>query len=849
MACAQIAFFPWLILIFINKSYRPKWSAVLAAFILFLSILVVSSLIGVDFSQSFWSKFERMTGLLMWLHVFAFFLVLSSTLKTLVSWKKFFLASVMVSSIVALFSILEVLGSKTYSLYFKSLTDIKNSAFLVALKSMILADRGGLTLGNTSFLGTYLMFNFFLAVYLLFSNCKVFLAKNLKLVLGAVAAIIFFIGLLLFYQDYQMLQTDLSAFSLHAQSLRDLIIAAFGLLSFIWLILGTRVFAALAVFLTIVSLYWNEARAALGGAVIGSGLIFLLWLGFSNNDDKVYKKQTRIVGIVLLALLIIGFSVIFLLKRQLFDNIVGLLGRYNLQIVLYLALGFLVALGAWLAIRPLRGASFSKVTKIIGRALLGLSILIVLVVLILLFLPNNPVHNLFGQMGGNARFVNWSIAWKGFSERPILGWGPENYILVFPKFFNTCLFIPAECGGEIWFDRAHNIIFDTLITSGILGLLAYLGIILSVLWVLSKSYFQNQKATFWAFAVPGATLLAYFLQNLTVFDMATSLMMFAIILGFAASHHQPESNRGPKLINHFPTGPVVLASVLFALCFLLFIVQPIKSDGGVIEAMIKEQEMGNYARLMKENDKIEESGSLTQKQEVDLVNFVIQKRQEQLAEMKETLGASPLGKYQIREFFAQQFETALRDPAYSHYFNLSQEANMAIWQHSTTTFDFLIKELEKSIKESPYDYRSVLRLASLSSLYTKLDFSKSDLAEKAFAEGIKLSPNNQQNYWLLAQHRFWLAQVFAQEGRPNIEWQNKIEESLSFAMKAKELNERVWNSNAVLLYILKSAQELAQAKGDQASAQKYNSLMQKEITDALRINPSWESDLSSLRQQ
>ena len=70
-----------------------------------------------------------------------------------------------------------------------------------------------------------------------------------------------------------------------------------------------------------------------------------------------------------------------------------------------------------------------------------------------------------------ARFANMGIAWKGFLERPILGWGTENYNLVFNKYYDPRLY-----GQEQWFDRVHNILFDWLVGAGILGLLAYLAL-------------------------------------------------------------------------------------------------------------------------------------------------------------------------------------------------------------------------------------------------------------------------------------------------------------------------------------------------------------------------------------
>src|SRR6056297_1708003 len=71
MAIVEIVFFTWLFLAFHNKKYRPNLNTIVAAVVLFILAMAASSIFGVDFSNSFWSKYERMTGLLMYFHLFA----------------------------------------------------------------------------------------------------------------------------------------------------------------------------------------------------------------------------------------------------------------------------------------------------------------------------------------------------------------------------------------------------------------------------------------------------------------------------------------------------------------------------------------------------------------------------------------------------------------------------------------------------------------------------------------------------------------------------------------------------------------------------------------------------------
>ena len=57
-----------------------------------------------------------------------------------------------------------------------------------------------------------------------------------------------------------------------------------------------------------------------------------------------------------------------------------------------------------------------------------------------------------------ARIMNWGVAWQGVKERPLLGWGQENFAIVFNKYYN-----PQMYSQEQWFDRVHNIIFYWLV--------------------------------------------------------------------------------------------------------------------------------------------------------------------------------------------------------------------------------------------------------------------------------------------------------------------------------------------------------------------------------------------------
>lgn len=312
----------------------------------------------------------------------------------------------------------------------------------------------------------------------------------------------------------------------------------------------------------------------------------------------------------------------------------------------------------------------------------------------------------FGEGTIRGRLVVWETGWKGFLERPLLGWGPENFNLVFARYYNPCIGSP-ECSGETWFDRAHNVVVDTLAETGIIGLVAYLAVFAAALWLLWRPVFKKGEGLPQAAAFT-ALFAAYFVQNLTVFDMALSYLMFYLCLAFIISDSKTSAvaNR-PRQISAAPQA--ALAAIAGMVCFFLFVVGPFWTDCNTVAA----------AKAPYNGD-----------QKIDLY--------------KKSLGASPMGKYQIRMFFAAQWISALQDPTIIKKLDAGAAQKV---------FAYLSQELEKSRTESPYDFQARLRLAQLYNAWGFWDESKLALAEEVLNEARVLSPQNQQYYIELAQTR------------------------------------------------------------------------------------------------
>lgn len=135
-----------------------------------------------------------------------------------------------------------------------------------------------------------------------------------------------------------------------------------------------------------------------------------------------------------------------------------------------------------------------------------------------------------------ARFYNWGMAWKGVQERPLLGWGQENYAIVFDKYYD-----PRMYAQEQWFDRVHNIIFDWLVAAGFLGLISYLSLYSAALWMLWRKRAQEVFSSLEKSILTGL-LGAYFVSIFFVFDNITSYLLFATVLAYIASRGSSQSS-------------------------------------------------------------------------------------------------------------------------------------------------------------------------------------------------------------------------------------------------------------------------------------------------------------------
>mgnify|MGYP004599629877 FL=1 len=176
-----------------------------------------------------------------------------------------------------------------------------------------------------------------------------------------------------------------------------------------------------------------------------------------------------------------------------------------------------------------------KTTRIARRIWLGLFLAGSLTVVAVFVDANTGKHPeiwnayrnvlIFGDGWGTGRGFNWRLAWEFFTKdasllQKIIGYGPDTYYIITMDRYKHAM---RDAGYGI-FDSAHNEYIEYLTTIGILGTLAYLGVLATSLrQMLKKS--DNACAIACGFAV-----LAYAVQSVVNIAIPLTTPIFMLLL-------------------------------------------------------------------------------------------------------------------------------------------------------------------------------------------------------------------------------------------------------------------------------------------------------------------------------
>lgn len=303
---------------------------------------------------------------------------------------------------------------------------------------------------------------------------------------------------------------------------------------------------------------------------------------------------------------------------------------------------------------------------------------------------------------GRTRAIAWGIAWKAFKEKPVVGYGLENFYYVFNKHYNPESLKYSYY--ETWFDRSHSIVFDALALGGLIGFIAYFGLFavggvsLAVLW---RKGIVDKHILIFFFII----FSTYIIQNLFVFDHPASYFLlyfsFGLLLGILS---RGRGSAEPKYnFTYFSFS--VIATIVVTVFLSVFFITTIRTHKAAIEII-------NAERIFVSNPKIG-----------------LQKYRE-VMEMK-------------TPFLSDMRSLLAKRAAKINIVNIEKVPELKeILLFSREEF---LKKHEEGQNKDVYDF---LILGQIDTLLGNVDPKYLDSAEDFFAKARELSPKRQQIYYV-----------------------------------------------------------------------------------------------------
>ena len=250
-------------------------------------------------------------------------------------------------------------------------------------------------------------------------------------------------------------------------------------------------------------------------------LIFMFFYGI------IFFKENAGKGIrIALAFLLAFQAFVFIYLSQSRNGIAGV------------AVGIIALLVYW----SMRGGEIKVYKFNIRQISVALIALVVISAGIFVSTRTNPFWQ---EVPGLRRFANanlltgltdriwvWGAATSAFIERPVLGWGPENFPIPFDKYYN-----PNHYGLDSWFDRAHDVYLEYIVSGGITLFLAYMAIWFCFFRELAR---RRNKAPAWLTGIIIAFGVAYLVQSVTAFEVLPVYLMLYTVLAFIIRYYSTE---------------------------------------------------------------------------------------------------------------------------------------------------------------------------------------------------------------------------------------------------------------------------------------------------------------------
>lgn len=168
------------------------------------------------------------------------------------------------------------------------------------------------------------------------------------------------------------------------------------------------------------------------------------------------------------------------------------------------------------------------------------------------------------------RFAAWKITIEGIKDKPILGWGPENFYIAFEKYYDPNI----TSVKNMWWDRPHNVFLDIAVSSGIFSAIIYCLFWLALLWQLQifKRQRGDDKHTYLAHGLQ-SMFIAYLTALFFNFDNISTYFVAFFFIGYAfylLSNQGEKITIAPPKTLFFQKKPAIISFLIIVILFIWF---------------------------------------------------------------------------------------------------------------------------------------------------------------------------------------------------------------------------------------------------------------------------------------
>lgn len=552
----------YLILLSVNKSYLPDKNFLILLFSLFVFIQAISGIVGSSPVNSFWSNWERMEGVTDYFHWLILLIVSSSVVRKEKSWIKLLKINTFAGFTVSILGLLEFFNF-VIPIFFG--LDIFPSV-VNPEQSYTLGERVESTIGNPTYVASYLSIVSFISVGLIIREFQVNFSNSIK-------------------NTYLNLELKSKIFIW--SSLVGITISLWTILnsgsrsSLIGILFGI-IFLAL-----MLSISRPELRKYVyGGLILTTSLVILFFISINLIDSQRNKVKDDVVKKYLPETLLgenISFS---------FSNF-GSGNGYNLNEEINNILSDLEFL------KIFQEAERSTNTQMDMKSLsdyvednkiylsLDEDVYCSDEIMFYFWVTNRyefrdctPLIKFISKFGTGISYpfksgfnigereYAWEIALKGFISNPIFGVGPENFPTLHYKYLE-----PGMSDDSPHLDRAHNRFLHILSTTGFFG-----GIILLFLWIaifnlIIKKILSKKNNIFWIFL--GSAFLSYVVSSMFMFSVSSTYLQVILVISFLSK--SSEINIVPNIKENdeeqFIKDSVTVVSIVISIAVVIILVR------------------------------------------------------------------------------------------------------------------------------------------------------------------------------------------------------------------------------------------------------------------------------------